>query len=183
MGDSFPPVFFKPSIRDRRKFSAVFCARSAGRFSRRSEIREKYFEDFPETPPKWAIPTPVWVKGKFFLKLAKNALYRTSSRWREKRFFEKFTQNWPKQPFALPVMGEGGNARSCGRGRAWVVRERFYRGAIIRCPLILSHRNLVGDCIPQTLLLRLTPERAPKIKSLRICEHWKTAPYFLPFFL
>lgn len=80
MGDSFPPVFFKPSIRDRRKFSAVLCARSAGRFSRRSEIREKYFEDFPETPPKWALPTPVWVKGKFFLKLAKNALYRTSSR-------------------------------------------------------------------------------------------------------
>ena len=51
------------------------------------------------------------------------------------------------------------------------LRARFYRGAIIRCPLILPHRNLVGECLPQTLLLRLTPERAPKIKPLRICEH------------
>ena len=31
-------------------------------------------------------------------------------------------------------------------------RARFYRGARFRILLILSHRNLVGECLPQTLL-------------------------------
>ena len=98
-------------------------------------------------------------------------------------FFKKIIHILWQNAFPVVVGSRGRNTQFYGRSRVWAVRARFYRGAIICCPLILSHRNLVGDCIPQTLLLRLTPERAPKIKPLRICEHWKTAPYFLPFFL
>ena len=75
-----------------------------------------------------------------------------------------------KPPFSHPAERTTGE-RNRMREKRGSHRARFYRGAIIRCPLILPHRNLVGDCIPQTLLLRLTPERAPKIKPLRICEH------------
>ena len=53
----------------RRKFSAVFCARSAGRFSRRSEIREKIFEKFPENLPKRPLALPVMGEGRNAQKL------------------------------------------------------------------------------------------------------------------
>ena len=87
------------------------------------------------------------------------------------KFFQKMPRRVGKNAFPCGVGSERENGRSNDRGKREFLRARFYRGAIIRCPLILSHRNLVGDCIPQTLLLRLTPERAPKIKPLRICEH------------
>ena len=72
-------------------------------------------------------------------------------------FFKKIIHILWQNAFPVVVGSRGRNTQFYGRSRAWVVRARFYRGAIIRCSLILSHRNLVGECLPQTLLLRLTP--------------------------
>ena len=38
------------------------------------------------------------------------------------------------------------------QGKRQFFRARFYRGVRFRISLILSHRNLVGECLPQTLL-------------------------------
>ena len=67
-------------------------------------------------------------------------------------FFQKSIPNlWQN---ALPVVAgsRGRNTPLYGRGRAWVARVRFYRDAIIRCPLIMSQRNLVGGCLPKSLV-------------------------------
>ena len=45
-----------------------------------------------------------------------------------------------------------GNVRCKVKGGLEQQRARFYRGARFRISLILSHRNLVGECLPQTLL-------------------------------
>ena len=45
-----------------------------------------------------------------------------------------------------------GNVRCKVKGGLEQQRARFYRGARFRISLILSHRNLVGECFPQTLL-------------------------------
>ena len=56
-----------------------------------------------------------------------------------------------KPPFSHPAERTTGE-RNRMREKRGSHRARFYRGAIIRCPLILPHRNLVGECLPQTLL-------------------------------
>ena len=45
-----------------------------------------------------------------------------------------------------------GNVRCKVKGGLEQQRARFYRGARFRISLILSHQNLVGECLPQTLL-------------------------------
>ena len=75
-----------------------------------------------------------------------------ASRFFHAHFFKILSSIFGKTRLSGFVGSRGGNKNLYGRSRAWVVRARFYRGAIIRCPLILPHRNLVGDCIPQTLL-------------------------------
>ena len=56
-------------------------------------------------------------------------------------FFKILSSIFGKTRLSGFVGSRGGNKNLYGRSRAWVVRARFYRGAIIRCPLILSHRN------------------------------------------
>ncbi|MBC8533234.1 hypothetical protein [Yeguia hominis] len=51
---------------------------------------------------------------------------------------------------------KGGNRAGHDRAECASRRVRFYRGARFRLPLILSYRNLVGKCLPQTLLYAAT---------------------------
>ena len=53
-------------------------------------------------------------------------------------------------------------------------RARFYRGARFRISRILSHRNLVGECLPQTLLYAAWRLRQP-CPATELCKLYRRA--------
>ena len=58
-------------------------------------------------------------------------------------------------------------------------RARFYRGARFRISLILSHRNLVGECLPQTLLYAAWRLRQPR-PATELCKLHRRARFWKP---
>lgn len=96
---------------------------------------------------------PPWSQGWFLISQAYVFLSGLHGKpFFHAHFFKKFIHILWQNAFPVVVGSRGRNTHFYGKSRAWVVRARFYRGAIIRCPLILSHRNLVGECLPKTLV-------------------------------
>ena len=127
---------------------------------------------------------PVWYSQKIIRSLILHSAYIKHARIAadisavfSRPFSKKLSAIFGKTRLSGFVGSRGGYTRLYGRSRAWVVRARFYRGAIIRCPLILSHRNLVGECLPQTLLLRLTPPLFLSLPQQKYiwCDTWQRA--------
>ena len=58
-------------------------------------------------------------------------------------------------------------------------RARFYRGARFRISLILSHRNLVGERLPQTLLYAAWLLRQPR-PATELCKLHRRARFWKP---
>ena len=68
-----------------------------------------------------------------------------------------------------------GNVRCKVKGGLEQQRARFYRGARFRISLILSHRNLVGSSLPQTLLYAATSPSDRALQALSPRKVLKTA--------
>ena len=72
------------------------------------------------------------------------------------------------------------SANQSRRGKRQFFRARFYHGAKIRISAVLPPLvNLVGECLPQTLLMRLAPLENPQ-KSFS--DYSKTVPLYTLFF-
>ena len=71
------------------------------------------------------------------------------------------------------------NVRCKVKGGLEQQRARFYRGARFRISLILSHRNLVGECLPQTLLYAAWRLRQPR-PATELCKLYRRARFWKP---
>lgn len=69
------------------------------------------------------------------------------------------------------------NVRCKVKGGLEQQRARFYRGARFRILLILSHRNLVRECLPQTLLYAAWRLRQPR-PATELCKLYRRARFW-----
>ena len=69
------------------------------------------------------------------------------------------------------------NVRCKVKGGLEQQRARFYRGARFRISLILSHRNLVGSSLPQTLLYAAWRLRQPR-PATELCKLYRRARFW-----
>ena len=69
------------------------------------------------------------------------------------------------------------NVRCKVKGGSEQQRARFYRGARFRISLILSHRNLVGSSLPQTLLYAAWRLRQPR-PATELCKLYRRARFW-----
>jgi len=95
-------------------------------------------------------------------------------------------QRWAGHASAIAILTKAAtptlvDCRKVSRRGKWqFFRARFYRGARFRISLILSHRNLVGECLPQTLPCGLRRLKIPQNIFSDFSKQFRFTPCFSP---